>query len=78
MHILWLYLYKIIKCTLIYWDAKYKNKCPWINKGDMDYKRACEVLGRVMGMFITLGVVIFSGILHTSKSISLHLQVMYT
>ena len=33
---------------------------------------------RVMGMFITLGVVIFSGILHTSKSISLHLQVMYT
>ena len=51
------------------------NKCPERKcKGDMDYKRACEVLGRVMGMFITLGVVIFSGILHTPKFISLHFR----
>lgn len=51
------------------------NKCPERKcKGDMDYKRACEVLGRVMGMFITLGVVISSGILHTPKFISLHFR----
>ena len=55
------------------------NKCPERKcKGDMDYKRACEVLGRVMGMFITLGVVIFFRYITYTKIYQSSLQVMYT